>query len=358
MEKRNQHFVPLFLLRKFSWDGKGKTIGIFNKKDDKYIQAGTLKTQGVRKYTYGKNPGVENSLQMLETLVSPIISMITESKHAPVYKSESYFTLLAFAISLDLRNPHVSLKMYQETEEFFKALLGNEYHEKQAISEERDSNNKLWTLLAQMQNLFICVDMCSDLSCKVIYNNTNHPFIISDTPLIKYNQFLESRSISYGTIGFGTRGLQLFLPISPEIMVVFYDQWIYKYGCKKQKTITISDNTEIQKLNELQCINCNQTLFFNNRMPEDQIRTIYDESVKSNKLISPLILKARRSLPEPDQNNFDSFYFLASESNQCNFSIKTISLTKQGRHCSCNNHGNIRPHAKEVRKHNNNGMDH
>jgi len=59
------------------------------------------------------------------------------------------------------------------------------------------------------------IPLTIDLHYKLLHNRTNIPFIISDHPVGKYNQFMERRNIDMGCTGFASRGLQNhLLPIS------------------------------------------------------------------------------------------------------------------------------------------------
>ena len=94
--------------------------------------------------------------------------------------------------------------------------------------------------------------MLRDLDVKILINKSNIPFITSDNPIVKYNQFLEERKWNGSKTGFGLVGLQIFVPLNQYITLIFYDSSIYKIGNRKQIKIEINRNDEIQQLNLLQ----------------------------------------------------------------------------------------------------------
>nr|WP_262895928.1 DUF4238 domain-containing protein [Marivirga aurantiaca] len=100
-----------------------------------------------------------------------------------------------------------------------------------------------------------------DLEMKLLVNKTKKMFIVSDNPAVKYNQFLEKRNHPGGHLGIFTKGLQLFIPLSPSLMLVYFDKWAYKYGNKKEKIILIKNEVDIDQLNYLQFMNCYKIIF-------------------------------------------------------------------------------------------------
>jgi hypothetical protein len=45
-EKKNQHYIPKFYLRNFSYENNGKQIGVYNILNEIFVSKGKLKTQG------------------------------------------------------------------------------------------------------------------------------------------------------------------------------------------------------------------------------------------------------------------------------------------------------------------------
>lgn len=49
-DKKNQHYIPKFYLRNFSYDGNKNQIGVFNIFNNIYVQQAKLKTQGSKNF--------------------------------------------------------------------------------------------------------------------------------------------------------------------------------------------------------------------------------------------------------------------------------------------------------------------
>jgi hypothetical protein len=107
-----------------------------------------------------------------------------------------------------------------------------------------------------------------------LINETRTPFLASDFPIVRYNQYLERIKYPRGKTGYGTIGLQIFIPISPSLMLVFFDRSIYKLGLRKRTTHNIKDEGSINKLNELQFVNCLNTIYFNEQISEQYIERL------------------------------------------------------------------------------------
>ncbi|MDA3844285.1 MAG: DUF4238 domain-containing protein, partial [Candidatus Kapabacteria bacterium] len=58
-EKKNQHYIPKFYLRNFSYQRNNKQIGVYTLKNNLFIQTGKLKKQASKNFFYGSDGEVE-----------------------------------------------------------------------------------------------------------------------------------------------------------------------------------------------------------------------------------------------------------------------------------------------------------
>jgi len=68
-------------------------------------------------------------------------------------------------------------------------------------------------------------------------------------------------SLRLGAAGLASKGLQLFLPISPEICVLVYDPSTYEYGSTRRRACTAGVN-DVKLLNALQAVNAKSCIYF------------------------------------------------------------------------------------------------
>ncbi|KPH12360.1 DUF4238 domain-containing protein [Chryseobacterium sp. ERMR1:04] len=280
-EKKNQHYIPKFYLRNSSYNANKKQIGLYNLLNQRFIQDAKLKTQGSRNFFYGKDGVIEDKLSVLEGAFAERIKAIIDTLLLPKKNSPEHIELLGFVALTDLRNP----VQIQGMNEIFS--LGRE-----RIKEiDEDANvDEMWPTLTHEESVNMSLSMLShmvdniiDLDFKILKNQTEIPFITSDFPVVKYNQYLEQKNWHNSKTGYGLVGLQIFIPLNDQLTLVFYDPAIYILGTSKQNIIVIKDKKTINDINKLQVVNCLGTLFFNEKASLNYILKLHQDSMKYNR---------------------------------------------------------------------------
>lgn len=278
-EKKNQHYIPKFYLKKFSYKLNEKQIGVFNTKSNFFMVDAKLKTQASKNFFYGSDGKVEEALGILEKIYGETFNQIIFkeklSKNDPNEKRE----LISFIVVSNLRNP-VTIRnaqnIFSDIEMETKKLFPNEKLHNPTGQIPHEETVKI--LLSKMMKI---AEYLKDLDYKLLINHSNIPFIISDLPIVKYNQFFEQAKIKI-PLSYGSIGIQFFLPISPKLMVVFFDNRTYKIGFKKQQEIPLFNINEINQLNLLQFVNNENIIFFNESITE---KYLFDLKTKSTKFL-------------------------------------------------------------------------
>lgn len=271
-EKKNQHYIPKFYLRNFSINNNGKQIGIFNINSSFYYPTSPIKTQGSKKFLYGFDGKTEDWLSNLEGDLAQVIKRVCEGQKIPIHKSDEHIDLLAFVAITYLRNPVLINHAIYRSQSLKKITIeiypdANNLDEFEVI----DHNNAVDISLSSIQTI---IENIIDLKCKIIKNQTTIPFITSNFPIIKCNNFLLSKKWKFAKTGYGTVGLIIIVPLTPQFALIFYDSEIYKVGNKKQDCINLYNEREITELNKFQIINCIDTLFFNQEIDEMYIQNL------------------------------------------------------------------------------------
>lgn len=285
-DKKNQHYIPKFYLKNFSFEDDKKQIGIYNIKSDFYFQKAKLKTQGSKNFFYGHDGKIEDSLSDIEGSLASEIREIIEKKDVPVKESINHLTLLTFVGLTHLRNPVMIDFIKNSRVEMRKRLI--------ELDEDVDTEKFVpgithdYAIKLALSGLPSIIDNLVDLDYKLLINQTSIPFIASDFPVVKYNQFLEKKKWQHGKTGYGNTGLQIFIPLNPKITIVFFDSMIYKIGFKKRKTYEITEKKDIEQLNILQVLNSFTTLFFNEKMTKHNIDKLITKANKYKKANLPL----------------------------------------------------------------------
>ena len=301
---KNQHFVPQFFQRFFSYENNGKTIGMFNTQLNRFKSNVPISSQLSSDYFYGKDGNLESWLSQLERDSAPIFKEMWEKEKLPIAQSPDHFKMLHFMVALDLRNP-IHFRILSNLEQKLPTV-------KSKISEGNVSTDMVSGLkehqtdqgkLNSLKSAELLVSDLLDLKYKLIKNITSNPFIISDNPLVLYNQFLEKRNWTFGSQrDFGLKGLQLFLPLNDSYMLAIYDHNIYKLGTKKEQIVIIDDKNSVDQINLLQFLNSETTVNFSHKASEHYIKTLYERSKKYKKANDPFINVHKMNVPKERDN--------------------------------------------------------
>src|SRR5687767_10294257 len=188
-DKNRQHYVPKFYLRNFSIDNNRKQIGAFNTKTNLFIPNAKLKTQASKPFFYGKDGEIENELSNVESNVAPLVTSICKTKTIPSFNSDNHLQLLHFVILMSSRNPIASNEVIERGKQLREIV--SETTEGGTKIDPSSMSNQEQAIKMVLQQINIFTTVCNDLKLKILINKSSTPFITSDNPLIKYNQFLE-----------------------------------------------------------------------------------------------------------------------------------------------------------------------
>lgn len=346
-EKKNQHYIPKFYLRNFSYRKNGKQIGLYNVKADKFFQTGKLKTQGSKSFFYGYDGIIENKLSEIEGEIAQTIQEIIRTQVLPPRDTIHHGNILVFVALTHLRNP-VTIESFKEQSRHFEKLM----------NENLPANTKRFTLpeithdhainlsLSMLQDI---VEILRDLEYKIIINETSTPFIASDFPVVKYNQFLETKKWPNGRTGYGAVGLQIFIPLNPSIVLILFDSNIYKVSDRKKHQLMLTNIADIRQINALQILNCYESIFFNEEIDEQYVRTIIQETnrfPKPNQVKSSLAFMRTLKEPNPKHKNL---IVVGSTDLETNLRISGINLhSKSKTYVFDSSVAQLRPGAKEI----------
>lgn len=96
----------------------------------------------------------------------------------------------------------------------------------------------------------IGANLLADLTFVLIQNASNTPFIASDTPVVLHNRLYEGQQIS--VTGYANVGLQLFLPIGPQLAIFGFDGDAYTVQADVGGLVKVKDDEQVGLINDLQ----------------------------------------------------------------------------------------------------------
>ena len=246
MATRQHHYVPRFYLTRFA--SKPKRINVYNLQRAMGIEDVSLRDQCKKPNLYGDSE-TENALAILEDAAAKCLEAVTSNppRTAPE-------TLLEFVAIQYLRTPAIARTMHSISQKFFGAMTDQMPEDKRI--ETMDSLTQLDEMPAfNLTMKDVVVENIKDLKLTMI-SRSDDVFITSDNPVYFHNQYCEQVQ-GRGTIGTRSRGLQIFMPLSPRHYLLLFDGETYDYV--KSQTIRASD---IRTLNRLQVLSAEANLYF------------------------------------------------------------------------------------------------
>ena len=257
-ETKNQHFVPQFYQRYFSMDKKN--IGTYIISSGKNINSAPIKNQSSGNYFYSDKMEIEKILGEMEGLWKKVIDKVIKSPKGNLSREEKY-NLYAFTI-IQLGRTSAQANLIQEAVNTRLCTIAKKHLEILRNSENSDkykditddelnhiSFNFPYPAVLALQTQFQLINTCIDLQFKILINKTKVSFITSNNPAAKYSQFLERMGVK--NYALGSRGLQIFIPLTPFIGVMFYDPKCYKLGDRKKNYVELTQEKDIEELTNM-----------------------------------------------------------------------------------------------------------
>lgn len=256
MSSQKQHVVPRFYLRHFSPDGK--QLNVYNLQRNKTILGASLKGQCYRRGVYGDTPDVEKALAKHETILAPIVAAIVNTTALPS-RLVDYFYLLQFVSSLHLRPGAAIDEMNTSLDMLVKDLMSRTSpYTKEDLDLVRVRANNAGPMLASQ--IHRAGRALLDLKPALVMAPDKTEWITSDHPLIAYNTYTEELPETQPGHGFMTIGLQLFLPLSPRVLLLLFDGTIYRQ--RDANTLQTATPADTNALNLLQAAYAQENLYF------------------------------------------------------------------------------------------------
>lgn len=353
-EKKNQHYIPKFYLRNFSYQGNQKQIGVFNIINEKFIQRAKLKTQGSKNFFYGEDGQIEDSLATIEGTLASAIKKIITTEQLPKKLTPDHLELLTFVTLTDFRNPvriQSMIGLFDKMKERLKELDPN-FDSSKIIPKLSHDETIKQTLSFTHE---IC-DIIADLDFKLLVNSTSTPFITSDYPIVKYNQYLEQKKWLNSKTGYGVTGLQILIPLTSKLTILFFDSKIYRVGYRKRKHLHLTSKNDIDEINLLYFLNCFDTVFFNHAASEHYIRRLFAKSTKykrANLSQAELnyLVKSEDDFKQMKSSGNKNLMIINNSDCETSLTVSGIKLHSQGKsHKLHPSMTPLRPHAERIRK--------
>jgi len=258
---KRQHWNPRMHLKHFAIDGK---IYMYDKKTMKKKLI-SIENAAVGKWFYERDNNIENILSELEGKVSRIFSKIIKMKKIDNITTEERKNLNEFMVLQDHRTPKTRTQFEIIYKESLIILMNAVKDGKMDESLLPDGMpKKLWNdmpppkenfinflqMIKENPNYFLefnkdsakrstnmilrgilpsGIELFSKLKLRLFKNSSNTYFFTSDHPLCRYNHYMMDSlgHITIEGIGYNSKGIQFFYPLTPKLCLVFEDAMTY-----------------------------------------------------------------------------------------------------------------------------------
>jgi len=274
--KKEQHYLPRFYLRQFAVDAKRRNVSLFNVNRMLLVEEASIKHQASEPFMYGEDGEMEEALMLLETETARVLRRMIQYGRAPRQYSLDHQALAAFVVAQRRRTPRAARELIESVnlplaiafrDDSRYAGVGREV----LIAPENPPAAAvgwslwLWPLLL-------------DLRCKLLWTSLVPGFITSDNPAVYYNQLLESRRRHFSNTGLQTRGLQVFLPVSPQAVLMLYDGNAYRAGSCFRNAVHVARRQDVVELNKLQAPAADVNLYFSTGIVASHLHALLDQA--------------------------------------------------------------------------------
>jgi len=334
--QKKQHYVSQFFMRNFSRDSS--TIRTYIINNDIHINS-SIRDQAQNNKLYTNE--LELFLGNMESEASESIKYILLNDKSPIRFSLNHLYILVYTIIQYIRTPKIINNINEHNSRFTKMILLSYLKLNNIDVKETDFEIiSDYDFSAYIINILVhTLWKLVDLEYKIIKNDTDIPFIISDNPAVHYNMLYEKYNYNGGN-GLYSKGFQIILPLSEKHVIIFYDRDIYKIGSNNNKIIKTNDNNDINNINRIQYMNAINLIMYSDSIYDTMIKKEYkeayikyhkyDEILKVyNKSPNGYFIKDDDQMQEADPVN-PNIYTFQSNYNKCKFSINCINYTKLG----------------------------
>lgn len=292
----NHHFVPQYYFRLFT--GGRTTICAYLTQYRRYVQHALIKRQCARRNFYG-SAAIESMFSQLEgnhALALRAIVNAAESGDPDTVSWDQYRSLIEAVV---FQRARTMLEVKKEAPVFqavtlalsrdhlLRTLPADEANELVAAIDSgavEIQENPTEAVFRQIQAALESVPLLVDMDCRIIRNCTDKPFIFSDSPVVFYNMYYRNIK-DRGVLGFQTRGLQIFLPLTSRYQVMLIDAECYTGAFRDSIFCDVTDCFDVAQLNILQLHHSHSAAYFADPAKSEYVEQLF--RAHAEQIVSP-----------------------------------------------------------------------
>jgi|GEM_PF-3059370 len=308
-EYKNQHYVPKYLLR--GWTDNER-VPVYNLENEQEYPPTSISNLCSEDYFYGDGD-VEKDMDDLENLHAGIINKLRDERAFFTLSDDEIRHFCVFVLLQRNRTKQTKKETESLIDNLAKEYLQLHIESGEVDPELQDGRNILdhfedfkvtreAPLSQPMLQALTGIDLIIDLEVAILENETSLEFVISDHPVVHDNIRFKDEIDRYLT-GLQSRGLQIFVPLSDELQIMLYDQASYfvDYTNKEDRRVTISSETQVEGLNDLQMINAFESIYYRSSGQEGRFRDAQERLAEYIDEESTVFQRLT-----PDEHNFET----------------------------------------------------
>lgn len=214
-----QHFVPRFYLQ--SWADEHGKIWAYDKVQDEVRHLSTSKVAGQKWFYHerGEDQDLERAMSKLEAGASRVLKDISAREEVQGLSEADRRVLNLYASVQMLRTPTKRLEVQQAVDSI-RAAIGD--RAAPTLQQQLDALTGSNLHLSILRDAAVFVEHFDRLHLALEVNADDRALITSDHPLVFYNHFPQPQS-GLSNLGLVSYGIQVLLPLSPRLELVFTD---------------------------------------------------------------------------------------------------------------------------------------
>lgn len=305
-------------------------ICLINIKRLQATQNASIKDQCSRSKFYGKTDELEDALCKLEGNVAPVIRSIIDGGPLPEVGTDNHVLLLFFLAVQKLRT-HAAAESIARQASLYFTYLAKEYGKRTGvdIGDARIVFND--DIALGLRAVGDYLPWIRDLDSRILRISCPARFIASDNPVICYNQWCEGIDHT-GVTGASCSGIQIFYPLAPNCMIMLFDARVYDVIGQKSGEIFLTDPSDINYLNRLQCVFAQDNLFFSDWNDRERILATLPKVAHLRKVQALKLYVARELISDPSSTVESELLYEFTPMPDIHLKIKFSRIRRQARH--------------------------
>ncbi|QKY18310.1 DUF4238 domain-containing protein [Halorubrum sp. CBA1229] len=262
-EKKNQHYVPQYVLK--PWSDSNDKISCYHLESGRSFNE-TRRSVCSRGYFYGQKH-VEDALGKLDGYHSRPLNEIRRGTPISELSPQHKQLLLSYIGTQRNRTRSEKKDIKSGEDMFWEAaevdMLAGKYEHMIEWRKEMSQTEKLDALvdasIKGVQHFLMISGILSygvlgDLDGAILRNATDCDYIISDTPIVHDNpRFKDEKGMRI--TGMAERGLQIITPIDQRRSLFLYDPIVYGVDTNHRREVIITEPEIVEEINLLQLHN-------------------------------------------------------------------------------------------------------